>query len=263
MVDTHTHLYMPDYAFDGQTEGSYDGQCAAVDRAIEAGVAMMLMPNVDRDSIEPLQTLHKLRPDATAMAMGLHPTEVNDNWRTELEYILSVLRQTPTDYKAIGEAGIDLYWDKSFEREQMEAFDIQAAEASRTGLPLIIHCREGLPQTLEVLQGHRDVKAVFHSFGGTDADVDAIRKVGDYYFGINGIVTFKNSKLRQTLPHIGIERIITETDSPFLAPVPHRGSRNESAMMTHIAVTIADALGLSAEEVDTTTTYNANSLFQL
>lgn len=263
MVDTHTHLYMPEYSTEGQADGSYAGQCAAVDRAVEAGVSMMLMPNVDRASIGPLQALHSLRPESTAMAMGLHPTEVKEDWRSELAHIIDVLRTAPSAYKAIGEAGIDLYWDKSFEREQMMVFEAQVSEAARTGLPLIIHCREGLPQTLEVLQGYRDVKAVFHSFGGTDADVDAIRKVGDYYFGINGIVTFKNSKLRDTLPHIGLERILTETDAPFLAPVPHRGSRNESALMTHVLATVADALGICTDEAGAITTHNANCLFQL
>lgn len=263
MVDTHTHLYMPEYSIEGQADGSYAGQCAAVDRAVEAGVSMMLMPNVDRASIGPLQALHRLRPESTAMAMGLHPTEVKENWRGELAHIIDLLRTSPDAYKAIGEAGIDLYWDKSFEREQMMVFEAQVSEAARTGLPLIIHCREGLPQTLEVLQGYRDVKAVFHSFGGTDADVDAIRKVGDYYFGINGIVTFKNSKLRDTLPHIGLERILTETDAPFLAPVPHRGSRNESALITLVLATVADALGKNPAEIDGATTHNANCLFQL
>lgn len=256
MIDTHTHLYLSEF-------GAPDEQCAVVARAIEAGVDKMIFPNVDLATIAPMRALAAEFPSNIKMAMGLHPTEVGPGWRDALATVEAEHLAHETDYIAVGEVGIDLYWDKTYADEQMQAFDAQVSLAARLGIPVIIHCREGLDQALEVMQGHKGVPAVFHSFGGTAQDVDRIRSVGDYYFGINGIVTFKNSKLRQTLPHIGIERIITETDSPFLAPVPHRGSRNESAMMTHIAVTIADALGLSAEEVDATTTYNANSLFQL
>lgn len=254
---------MAEYAAEGQADGSYDGQRAAVQRAIDAGVEMMLLPNVDCDSIEPIKTLHALCPDSTAMAMGLHPTEVKESWRDDLDRILAELNSAPAAYKAIGEAGVDLYWDKQYENLQMQVFDRQLAEASRLGLPVIIHCREALPQTLEVLQGHPGVSAVFHSFGGSNADVDMIRRYGDYYFGINGIVTFKNSKLRETLPHIGPDRLLTETDAPFLAPTPHRGKRNESSLMPLILNTMAEALGIAPDEFDSLSTANAKHLFNL
>ncbi len=262
-VDTHTHLYMPEFSAEGQPEGSYEGQCAAVDRAVEAGVRMMLFPNVNADTIEPMKAVHAMRPEVTAMAMGLHPTELDERWRDSLEAIRNELYSNPGLYKAVGEIGIDLYWDKKYEGEQMEVLDTQLGWASELGLPVIIHCREGLAQSLEVLQGHRDVPAVFHCFGGSMEDVGLIRRTGDYYFGIGGIVTFKNSDLRNVLPQIGTERLLTETDSPYLAPVPHRGKRNESAYIPLILNSMAAALGMSPEALEKATVQNANNLFKL
>ena len=262
-VDTHTHLYMPEYSVDGQPDGSYEGQCAAVDRAVEAGVQMMLFPNVNVATIEPMKAVHALRQESTALAMGLHPTELDDNWREELAIIKNELYSAPELYKGVGEIGIDLYWERKFEREQMEALDMQLAWASELGLPVIIHCREGLSQTLEVLQGHDEVPAVFHCFGGCADDVEQIRRTGDYYFGIGGIVTFKNSGLRSVLPHIGIERVLTETDAPYLAPLPNRGKRNESAYIPFILNTMAAALDVDTASLEAVTVQNANNLFKL
>lgn len=262
-VDTHTHLYMPEYSAEGQPEGSYEGQCAAVDRAVEAGVRMMLFPNVNVETISSMKAVHALRPEVTAMAMGLHPTELDEHWRDSLRTIRNELYSNTGLYKALGEVGIDLYWDKKYEREQMEALDVQLGWASELGLPVVIHCREGLSQSLEVLQGHRAVSAVFHCFGGSAEDVDMIRRTGDYYFGIGGIVTFKNSDLRNVLPHIGVERVLTETDAPYLAPVPNRGKRNESAYIPLILNSMAAALGLESEMLEVATVQNANNLFKL
>lgn len=262
-VDTHTHLYMPEYSAEGQPEGSYEGQCAAVDRAVGAGVRRMLFPNVNVETIGSMKAVHAMRPEVTAMAMGLHPTELDEHWRENLGTIRNELYSNKGLYKAIGEVGIDLYWDKKYERGQMEALDIQLGWASELGLPVIIHCREGLSQSLEVLQGHRAVSAVFHCFGGSAEDVDMIRRTGDYYFGIGGIVTFKNSDLRNVLPHIGVERVLTETDAPYLTPVPNRGKRNESAYIPLILDAIASALGMSSEALDEATVQNANNLFKL
>lgn len=262
-VDTHTHLYMPEYSAEGQPEGSYEGQCAAVDRAVEAGVRMMLFPNVNVETISSMKAVHALRPEVTAMAMGLHPTELDEHWRDSLRTIRNELYSNTGLYKALGEVGIDLYWDKKYEREQMEALDVQLGWASELGLPVVIHCREGLSQSLEVLQGHRAVSAVFHCFGGSAEDVDMIRRTGDYYFGIGGIVTFKNSDLRNVLPHIGVERVLTETDAPYLAPVPNRGKRNESAYIPLILNSMAAALGLESEMLEAATVQNANNLFKL
>lgn len=263
MFDTHTHLYMPDFAFEGQPDGSFEGQCAAVDRALAAGVEMMMFPNVDLASVEPMRALHALRPGCTVMAMGLHPTEVPENWHEAMKKIFDELEQHRADYLAVGEVGIDLYWDRSRELQQMEVFNIQVQKALELDLPVIIHCREGLPQVLEVLKVYPGVRAVFHSFGGTVEDVESIRRVGDYYFGINGIVTFKNCKVRDVLPAIGPERILTETDSPYLAPVPHRGKRNESAYIPLVVGEIARSLGISSEETAALTSANARRFFMI
>lgn len=263
MIDTHTHLYLPEFAADAAAGAQpMQGCCDAVDRAVAAGVEKMILPCVDRSSVDPMRELHRLRPDVTALAMGLHPTEVRDGWPDELAYLMGVLSDG-NPYCAVGEIGIDLYWDRTFEDAQMQVFDRQLDVAAHAGLPVIIHCREALDPTLEVLSDHPEVPAVFHSFGGTVADVDRIRALGDYYFGINGIVTFKNSGLRDVLPAIGLDRILTETDSPYLAPVPHRGKRNESSFIPLILAQTAAALGVDTAVADAATTANARRLFKI
>lgn len=257
LIDTHTHLYLEDFAEDGHGE-------AAVHRALDAGVGKMVFPNVDLTTIEPMKVLAGKFPGVVSMAMGLHPTEVKDSWADDTEAALTELmtmQEGKLLYKALGEVGIDLYWDKTFEREQMLSLEKQISKAVELNLPVIIHCRDGQAQVLEVLQGFPQAQAVFHSFGGTAKDVDDIRRVGDYYFGINGIVTFKNCKVREALPEITLDRLMLETDSPYLAPVPHRGKRNESAFMTHTAAHIAAYLDVPVKEIEDRTTGNAESFF--
>ena len=256
MIDTHTHLYLPEFITDENPTGGIE----AVDRALNAGVTHMIFPNVDLTTIEPMHSLHAARKEVTSVAIGLHPTEVGASWRDDLDAVMAAM-DPELSYVAIGEIGMDLYWDRTYEDAQMQALDTQLQIASKMNLPVIIHCREALPQTLEVLQAYPDARGVMHSFGGTPHDVDKVRKVVDFYFGINGIVTFKNSTLRQTLPAIGTNRLLLETDSPYLAPVPHRGRRNESAYITHTAAHIASSLSLPIEEIDRVTTQNARNLF--
>lgn len=253
MIDTHTHPYMAE-------EGDLSGGAQAVRRAIDAGVERMIFPNVDVASIRPMLDLAARFPENVACAMGLHPTEVKENWQEELPKILVEIGDG-SKYVALGEIGMDLYWDKTFRAEQMEVFDTLCTRAEEVRLPIIIHCREGLDETLEVLQGHKGLPAVFHSFGGTAEDVERIRSLGDYFFGINGIVTFKNSKLSEVLPVIGLDRILLETDAPYLAPTPFRGKRNESAYLPLIASKIGETHGLSRDEIDRATTANALALF--
>lgn len=254
LIDTHTHLYLPEFSPE---------QSAAVERAIGAGVSTLIFPNVDLTTVEPMMALAAQYPDNVKMAMGLHPTEIGGDWLRDLDLILSKFDDYPGRFVAVGEIGIDLYWDKAFRNEQMEALRRQFDVAVGRDLPVIIHCREGLDETLEVIDSGEAPRGVFHSFGGTVDDVERIRRRGDYYFGINGIVTFKNSKLRDVLPTIGLDRMLLETDSPYLAPVPHRGKRNESAYVVHVAAYVADVLGLSLEEVAEVTTRNARRLFAL
>jgi len=249
IFDTHTHLYMPEFDVDGGGE-------AAVRRAVEAGVEAMLMPNVDLGTIVGLRELQAKFPRRIFAAMGLHPTEVGENWREDVEQALSALCD---DDVAIGEVGMDLYWDSSFRDEQMQALELQAARSVELGLPLVIHCREALGPTLEVLSGVRGARGVMHSFGGTEADVDAVRRAlgDDWYFGINGIVTFKNCRVADALPAITASRLLLETDSPYLAPVPHRGKRNESAFIVATLYRVAEAMGMSADDLAEQTFSNA------
>ncbi|MCM1522468.1 MAG: TatD family hydrolase [Muribaculaceae bacterium] len=255
LFDTHTHLYLEEFGDEGD---------AAVRRAIDAGVTMMMLPNVDLTTVRPLIEMHHRFPDNTIMAMGLHPTEVGKDSKEALSIIKETLFESPDSYKAVGEIGIDLYWDASFREQQMQVFEQQCRWALQLDLPVLIHCREGLDETLEVLEGFETKpRAVFHSFGGTPEDVSRIRNIGDFYFGINGIVTFKNSKLRETIPVIPSEHLLLETDSPYLAPVPFRGKRNESAYMVNTAEAVATAYGETAEEIAEKTFKNAQKFFGL
>lgn len=256
LVDTHTHLYLDEFAPDPES--------AVVERAFDAGVRKLVFPNVDLTTVEPMNRLRDRYPDRIFMAMGLHPTEIGENWEADLSRIEKELKDNPEKYVAVGEIGIDLYWDKTFRQQQTEAFARQVGWAVSRNLPVIIHCREGLDDALAVLSEYScKVRGVFHSFGGTVEDVRRIRVVGDFYFGINGIVTFKNSGVRASLPEIGLDRILLETDSPYLAPVPFRGKRNESAYIVHVARQTAETLGVTEEKVAEATTANAEKLFSI
>lgn len=252
LTDTHTHLYLDEFE---------DGGQSAVRRAIYNGVTRLIMPNVNTDTVSPMHALAEKFPDAVYMAMGLHPTDLGDNLGETLDEIISLFDAHPARYVAVGEIGIDLYWDKSHVDAQQQAFEHQIQVARRLNLPIIIHCREALTQTLEVLKPYGDIRGVFHSFGGTPEDVDMIRRDHDMYFGINGIVTFKNSRLRDTLPAIGLDRLLLETDSPYLAPVPMRGRRNESAFLTHVAAHVAQHLDVPLRRLAQVTNTNADTLF--
>ena len=254
LTDTHTHLY--DRAFDPDGGGR-----AAVLRAVEAGVGSMIFPNVDKASVGPLMTLAAEFPGVVHMAMGLHPTELGDDWQGTVSDMLRLVDAHPGSFVAIGEIGVDLYWDKSRRDDQLEAFDCQVRAAVDRGLPVIIHCREALAEVVEVLGGIKGVRGVMHSFGGDAEDVRRVRQVADLYFGINGIVTFKNCHVSDALGEIGLDRLLLETDSPYLAPVPRRGRRNESAYLPYIAQFVADRMGLTADSLAAATTANARSLF--
>ncbi len=253
MIDTHTHLYLDEFK---------PSTADAVNRAIEAGVEHMIFPNIDVSTIAPMKELQAQFPSRVSLAMGLHPSEVKDDWMQQLATLRKEL-DSDFPYVAIGEIGVDLYWDKSMRLEQLQAFYQQLLWAAELDLPVIIHCREALDETLEVMGAlPKPVKGVMHSFGGTPQDVERIRRVApDIYFGINGIVTFKNSRLRETLPAIGLDKLLLETDSPYLAPVPMRGRRNESAFIIHTAAHVADALGVNLDTLDAATSANARELF--
>lgn len=255
MIDSHSHIYMPEFDTDRHD---------VIRRAVAAGVHTIILPNVDMESITPLHDTMEAFPAHCHAAMGLHPTSVDKDFAQVLQQIRPLFDSRR--YCAVGEIGIDLYWDKTYRNEQCEAFATQIGWAQLLDLPIIIHTREALDTTLEVLQQfpYNSVRGVFHSFTGTPDEVERIRRTaGDFYFGINGIVTFKNAHLEELIHAVGLERILLETDAPYLSPVPHRGKRNESSFIPHIAARIAAILGCTIEQVDEVTTHNCRTLFKL
>lgn len=257
MIDTHTHIYMPD---------SFPGSEAeeAVQAAIEAGVHTMLFPNIDRASVESLLTLCHKHPGTIYAAMGLHPTEVTESWRSDLEYIKNFVSDPAV--VAIGEIGLDLHWDTSTLPLQIQALEAQIGWAREYSLPIIIHQRDALSQTLDTLSG-QDLSAipgiVFHCFtDGPEVAQTIMERIPSAMFGIGGVSTFKNARaLREALHVIGAERIVLETDSPYLAPTPHRGSRNSSAYIPLILSAVSAELGIPAQELEAITDSNARRLF--
>ena len=232
-------------------------------RAREAGVRHIILPNENLESVPRLAALHEKYPDYISMTLGLHPEDVHDDYLDVLGKMRPMLDLYPI--VAIGEIGIDLYWDKTWREQQHHALDIQLHWCHEMGVPFIIHCREALDDILDVID-HLDCPVppgVFHCFAETPADVERVRRRGDFYFGVNGVVTFKKSTVPQLLPAIGLDRLLLETDAPYLTPVPHRGKRNESAYIPHINDFIAKQLGVTPEEVSTATDRNAAILFNL
>lgn len=256
MIDTHTHLYM--------TDSFPDGGEAAVKRAVEAGVDIMVLPGVDRESVDPLLNLHSACPGHTAVALGLHPTEVESDWRDELREILD-RRTEAFRLVAIGETGVDLHWDKSNLTRQMDAFGEQLQTALDLDLPVIVHSRDATAETAEVLRQFytRQPTLVFHSFTSGRKDAEhLLESAPEAFFGINGVLTFKNAApLREAVEWLPSDRIVTETDAPFLAPVPHRGQTNESAYIPLVVSSIASLKGLGEEEMALITVENAFRLY--
>ena len=255
MIDTHTHLYM--------TDSFPDGGEAAVKGAVEAGVEMMVLPGVDRESVDPILQLHARCPENTAVALGLHPTEVEADWKDELKEILD--RGESTRLVAIGETGVDLHWEKKYLSRQMDAFGEQIQIALDRNLPVIVHSRDAVEETVEVVRNFSGnlPPLVFHSFTAGRPEAERLLEFApDAFFGINGVITFKNAaELREAVEWLELSRIVTETDAPFLAPVPHRGSTNESAYIPLIVKAIAQTKNLGEEEVRDASIANARRLY--
>lgn len=252
-VDSHTHLYLD--AFSNE-------RVDVIGRAVEVGVTRMLLPNIDKDSIESMFGLVKQFPNHCFPMMGLHPTSVKADYKDEIKIIETNLSQQ--GIIAIGETGIDLYWDNTFLQEQIEVFKIQIGWAKKLKLPLVIHARDSFSEIFQVLDevGVERLCGVFHSFTGSSSDLEKALSY-DFMIGINGIVSFKNSNLGEVVRSIPRERLLLETDAPFLAPVPYRGKRNESSYLIHIAAKVADIYKVSLEEVGKITSRNAEQLFKL
>lgn len=253
-IDTHTHLYSSQFDED-RTE--------MIQRALNAGVETLLLPNIDLESVEGMYALEKQFPDNCFAMMGLHPCSVD----ADFEKTLAVLKAELDKRKfiAIGEIGIDLYWDKSFLEQQKQAFSIQIEWAKELRIPIVIHARDSFQEIYEVLDQHNDecLTGVFHCFTGTENDIEKIRSYGGFLFGIGGVVTFKKSGLDAVVKNLNLDEIILETDSPYLAPSPHRGKRNESAYIPLIAEKLSDIFEVSLDKIAQSTSENAKKCFSL
>jgi TatD DNase family protein len=251
-TDSHTHLYLNAFSVDRKD---------MVKRAIDVGVSRMFLPNIDSSTISAMFELADQFPEYCFPMMGLHPTSVKKDYRDELEKVEEWLDHE--GIVAIGETGIDLYWDKTFQKEQEEVFKIQISWAKERELPLVVHARDSFNEIFSVLRevGTNGLSGVFHSFSGDQKDLQTALDFG-FMIGINGIVTFKNSNLAELVAHIPHERILLETDAPFLAPVPYRGKRNESSYLLEVANKVGEIYNLSREEVGEITTRNAMQLFR-
>ncbi len=253
LVDTHTHLYLPEFDPDLPQ---------AITRAMNQGVQYFLIPNIDLETVEPMLKVCTQYPENCFPMLGMHPTSVKAGYTDELDKILQYTQTSKI--VAIGEIGIDLYWDKTFLKEQIEAFRIQLDFAMDHNLPVVIHCRDSFQPIMEVLKDYKGkpLRGVFHAFSGPREQADLIIKQG-FKLGIGGVLTYKNSKLKDTLAPISLEHIVLETDSPYLTPVPKRGERNESAYVLYVCQKLAEIKNVSMEEVAGITTSNAMDLFKL
>lgn len=267
IVDTHTHL-------DG--EEFDEDRSEVIMRAKEAGVGMVFLPAIDVKTSEAVLKLSHEYPGYAYPMIGLHPEEVKADWKEQLKKIEAILDAHLTtvdslngikyksDYIAIGEIGLDFYWSREFEKEQLEAFEKQVEWSCETGLPLMIHCRKAQNEMLHILRKWKDKLpgGVFHCFTGNQQEAKELLEYDNFVLGIGGVSTFKSSHLREDLPAaVPLERIVLETDSPYMAPVPYRGKRNESAFVVQVMKTLATAYGVSEEEVAKVTNQNVERVF--
>jgi TatD DNase family protein len=250
-TDTHAHIYHEDFVNDRED---------VLRRSDEAGVKKIFMPNVDSSSIDAMLSLEASRPHNCFAMMGLHPCSVKEDFEKELRIAEDWLSKRK--FAAIGEMGTDLYWDKTFWDQQKEAFVVQISWAKKYKLPVVIHCRSSIDETIELLQplAGGELTGIFHCFSGTPEQAQRIIDMG-FYLGVGGVATFKNGGLDKVLPAISLDKIVLETDSPYLAPVPHRGKRNEPAYIPLVAQRIMDLKGVTKEELQRSTTQNAGRIF--
>ena len=250
-IDTHTHIY--DSAFDLD-------RAEAVQRALDAGVGMMLMPNVDASTIKPMLETHERFPECTRAMMGLQPEEVKGDYKQVLALMEKELERDI--YIGVGEIGLEFYWDTTFEKEQLDAFETQLEWAKQLRLPLSIHCRNAFGFMARILEKKQDggLRGVMHCFTGTEEEARAYLELG-FHLGLGGVTTYKNCAVKDYLCNIPIDRIVLETDAPYLSPIPHRGKRNEPAFMVATAQKIADTYAISSEDIAETTLRNTKMLF--
>ena len=255
MIDTHIHLDVEDYS---------DNLSTVIERAKAVGVDQIFIPAVDEQSADAAVAISRQYPDTVYPMLGLHPEEVKADFEQVLHAMKQYLKQSHP-FIAIGEVGLDFYWSRVFEKEQLTAFEEQVKWSVECQLPLMIHCRKGQNEMIHILKRYeKDLPGgVFHCFTGNEKEADAFLQFDKFMLGIGGVLTFKKSHLPEVLPHIPLSRIVLETDGPYMAPVPMRGKRNESSFLVYVVTKMAESYGISEQEVMTQTTVNAHRLFRL
>jgi TatD DNase family protein len=253
IIDTHTHLYLKQFNEDIDL---------VIKRSKEIGVKKFIFPAIDSSHFDSMHSLKNKYPESIYLMTGLHPTDVKENYKDELEFVVNSLKKY--DYVAIGEIGIDLYWDKSFLNQQQEAFRFQIRLAIEHDLPIVIHCREAFDQIFEILDKENcdKLRGVFHCFTGTLEQAKRAIDLG-FVLGIGGVVTFKNGGIDKFLHKIELKNIVLETDSPYLAPAPFRGKRNESSYIIYVIEKLSEIYGISKEKIAEITSKNAEKVFRL
>ncbi len=251
LSDTHTHLYIPEMR---------EQIGAMMHRAQQNRVQKFYLPNIDSQSVPDVFSLCDLYPTNCFPMMGLHPCSVNDKFEEELSFIQNYIDEKRII--AIGEIGMDLYWDKTFIEEQKQAFRTQINWAKARNLPIVIHCRDAFDEIYEILVAEKDelLKGIFHCFSGSEIQANKIIGLG-FYLGIGGVLTYKNSGLADAIKNVDLKHIVLETDSPYLSPVPHRGKPNESSYLLHVAEKLSDVKNCSLEDVANITSQNAITIF--
>ena len=253
LIDTHTHIYDHQFSLDRKE---------TIERALAAGVSMMLLPNVDASTTAPMLELHEQFPECTRVMMGLQPEEVKEDYKQVLSTMEKELEHGI--YVGVGEVGLDFYWDTTYEKQQLDAFETQLDWAKQLHLPLSIHCRNAFEKMVKVLERKQDggLSGIMHCFTGTEEEAKVYLELG-FHLGLGGVTNYKNCGVKDYLPKLPLDRIVLETDAPYLAPVPCRGKRNEPAFLVHTAQRIADILQMPIEKLAAMTTANVQSLFGL
>ena len=253
IIDTHTHLYLNQFK---------DDVDLVIERAKNAGVDKFIFPAIDSSHFKDMHELRNRYPENIYLMSGLHPVSVKDNYKEELNLVLKSLETH--NYVGIGEIGIDLYWDKTFLKQQQEAFEFQIRLAISNNLPIVIHCRDGFDEIFEILDAEKcsKMRGIFHCFTGTLEQANRAINLG-FNLGIGGVVTFKNGGIDKFLNKIDMKNIVLETDAPYLSPVPHRGKRNESFYVTYILKKISELYGLNEQEIAKITSKNALEIFNI
>ncbi len=252
-IDTHAHIYSEEFNIDSSD---------MLVRCEEENVKKIFMPNIDHTSVDAMMEVERKNPNRCYSMMGLHPCSVKKDFEKELYVVEDWLNKRK--FAAVGEMGTDLYWDKSFWSEQQDAFKVQVLWAKKHQLPLVIHCRESIDETIELLKPLADgiLTGIFHCFSGTIEQAKKIIEM-NFYLGIGGVVTFKNGGLDKVIPDLDVNRIVLETDSPYLAPVPHRGKRNEPSYLTLIAHKICELKKMKLSELQKITSDTALKIFEI